>query len=83
MWLFIYETLGIANFANTKSVGKVKAYWNPLKVLNLDSIIIGRQRANCYDNNFNIESQTPLKKYEKFEKNNYEYGPLILKPGVN
>ena len=28
--------------------------WNPLKVL---SIIIGRQRTNCSDNN--IESQTP------------------------
>ena len=55
VWLFIYETLGIANFANTKSMEKVNLGpcithdWNTLKVLNLDSIIIGRQGANCCD----------------------------------
>ena len=40
VWLFI---LGIANFPNTKSMGKVNLWpcithdWNPLKLLNLDS----------------------------------------------
>ena len=33
---------------------------NPPKVLNLDSIIIGMQGANCY-NDINIEYPTPLK----------------------
>ena len=28
LWMFIYETLGLANFSNTKHD------WNPLKVLN-------------------------------------------------
>ena len=50
-------TVDIADFANTKSMGKCITHdWNPLKVLNLDS---SRQGANCYD--INIESQTPLK----------------------
>ena len=73
VWLFI---LGIANFANTKSMGKVNLRpcithdWNPLKVLNFDNTIIGRQGENCYD--INIESQT-LFQYEKCQ-----YCPKVI-----
>ena len=44
VWLFIYET-------QILSMEKVKLIithdWNSLEVLNLDSIIIARQEANC------------------------------------
>ena len=71
VWLFIYETLGIANFANTKKVNLfwpcITHGWSSLKVLNLDSMIIGK----------NFESQTPLKiPIVPVILKNYEYGPV-------